>query len=231
MKSKPCATVIINTVNEVPERLINAINSYKEQQGVDMHILVSTIEGDIAVPIAIGMGCEVTISETKGIYAQLNNAVNFIRGDWWSYASGNDIASRTKMIEEITRCTDYNKKICYSNFYSLNPDSGILQKLEFHEYNIIKHYMGNFVNDCATQHVSLIEKYGPFMWHLWENDSFYDYWLRVYEGEGNIFVWNPNYTWTYCVYGDSKHILRTKNPEELKKYADIRNRMLKTHLR
>ena len=86
------ATVIINTINETPERLMLAINSYKNQVGVSLQIIISTIEEDTSIKIAKQMGCDVVINPEKGIYKQLNNAINYIKYDWWCYASGHDIA-------------------------------------------------------------------------------------------------------------------------------------------
>ena len=228
------ATVLINTVDEVQERLKTAIQSYKNQTGVKMQILVSTIKNDPAIVIAHEMGVECIVNPEKGIYKQLNNAMHYIKSDWWSFASGNDTAEPEKMINEINMCLNNNKKVCYSNFIQHYPDRkevSFYSAEKFSPYSYMLHLTGNFVNDCSMQHVSLIEKYAPFRYEEFGNDSMWDFWLRVAEGEGeHVFIYNPERTWTYHIYDSSKHIVRQKNPEELQRYAEIRHKMLNTHI-
>ena len=68
-------SVIINTINENPEKLKKAIDSYASQ---DTEIIISTVKGDPSLKY----GYKTVVSE-KGIYKQLNNAVKEITGDYF----------------------------------------------------------------------------------------------------------------------------------------------------
>ena len=229
---KPLITVIINTVNERPERLRKTIQSFKNQIEVDVHILVSTVEDDISIGIAKDMGCDHVICPDKGIYQQLNHAIKYIKGDWWSYSSGHDIALYDKLVTEYNCCIKNNAKVCYSAYWISYPDTNRKYVQRFYDYDYQKHLeLGNFVNDCALIKTSLIKKYAPFRHEEFHNDSFYDFWLRVYEGEGNIFCYNPEPTWDYIQYSDSKHIVRKVNTEEVIQYDNIRDKMKIKHLK
>jgi len=215
-------TVIINTVNEVPERLQAAIHSYKTQVGADVHILISTVEGDPSSELPH----EIVISP-KGIYQQLNNAVKHIYTDWWCYASGNDIAHTNKIQSEIMRCKNQRAKVCYSDF-NMGTPSGGFRRMIFPEYNYDTHVKGNFVNDCSMIHHSLL-KYMPFQFEKWGNLSHWDFWLRVYEAEGNVFCHNPYPTWDYIQHEDSKHIMRSKNPKEVHEMNELVKKLQHEH--
>lgn len=225
---KQRVTVLINTINEKSERLEKAIESYLNQDGVEVEILISTIVDDVSIEIGNRMGCKVIINGRKGIYEQLNNAVKFIDTEWWCYASGHDLAYPNKLISEVECCIKNNKKVCYSNYELSYPEGGDTA-VTFFDYDHTKHLQGNFVNDCAMINTEMSRKYFPFNHEQWGNDSFYDFWLRVYEGEGNIFCWNNIVTWKYIQFDDSKHIIRRKNEEELAKYHELRKRMLDSH--
>lgn len=227
--NRPKVTVLINTINEEPERLENAILSYKNQD-VDVQILISTVKDDVSIGIGERLGCDVVINPGKGIYEQLNNAVNHIKGDWWCYASGHDFALPDKLLNEVTCCINSGKKICYSDYILFYPESKNKKTVTFFPYDYHTHLTkGNFVNDCAMINTEMSKKYLPFRNELWGNDSHYDFWLRVFEGEGNVFCHNNVPTWVYIQYEDSKHIVRQKSKEELEEYRLLRSRMLSTH--
>lgn len=224
---KPYVTVLINTINEVPERLIATINSFKIQQKYfKLQILISTISNDVSINIANKMNCDVVVSDKKGIYEQLNNAVKYIKGDWWCYSSGHDISETNKLLNEVYKCINGNKLVCYSNYFTVNPDTNEKTEKIFYKYDYERHLKGNFINDCSVINTNLSKKYLPFRNDLWGNDSHYDFWLRIYEGEGNIFAWNKTPSWNYILFNDSKHLVRLKSEKELMEYANIRQEML-----
>ncbi len=228
--NKPFVTVLINTINEVEERLKKTITSFKEQAGVKLQILISTIENDISIDIAKQMDCDVVINNEKGIYQQLNNAINYIKGDWWCYSSGHDLALPDKLVNEINCCIKNKRQICYSDYYLINPTTNEKKQIKFFEYDYNLHLQkGNFVNDCAIISTALTKKYVPFDYKLWNNDSHYDFWLRIFEGEGNVFCYNNIPSWSYIEYNDSKHILREKSEIELYRYKYIRKNMIASH--
>ena len=123
------ATVIINTYNEKPEYLRATVEAFLNQVGVDLQIIISTVEGDPAIygiyngyPIEI----DLCISKRPGIYYQLNNAMKLATGDWITYMSSNDIPTPDKIISEIRACNEANvitknhtvrpkKSVCHSS--------------------------------------------------------------------------------------------------------------------
>jgi len=222
------ATVIINTYNEDRDTLRKAIESYVCQKGVDIQILISTVIHDDAILVAREYNIESIVSLSPGIYSQLNCSLSHIQNDWYAYASGNDIAKPNKMFDEIDKCVSSNKKVCYSAFDVINKVTGTEITRRFHDYNHTKHMKGNFVNDCATIHKSLIEKYGPFDGR-WGNHGYYDFWLRIYEGEGNVFVYNDNPTWDYIIRESSSHQKRSKDSTKVMENLMLKKEMLNYH--
>ncbi len=57
----------------------------------------------------------------------------------------------------------------------------------------------------------------------------YDFWLRVYEAEGDVFVYNPEPTFYYRQTDDSKHIKRKKNREEYLSNRRLREELQEYH--
>jgi len=225
---KPSATVIINTVNEKPEYLRQAIESYLKQRFVTMQVIVSTIKGDISTQIAKEYkGVQLVICPEKGIYEQLVHAVKFIKHEWFAYASGNDIAEPTKMYQEIRACQKHKKEVCYSDFYKANENLTVKKTASFHRYSYPLHLEGNYVNDCATVSTRLVMKYGFDL--QWGNHAYWDLWLRIYEGEGDVFVYNPSPTWIYRITNDSSHVKRKSNPEQKEKNLILRKKMIEHH--
>lgn len=224
-------TVIINTINEDPVYLRKAIESYKNQKWVKVHILISTVIGDKSIDMAKKMKCDVYINTKKGIYRQLNKAIKQIKGEWYCYASGNDVALPAKLYTEIMCCLKYDKKICYSNFIRANENLNNGRTTNFHEYNFTRHLNGNFVNDCALIHHTIIKKYAPFQWEKWGNHAYHDFWLRVHEGEGNVFCFNPKPTWVYRVTNNSKHVKRNLDPGKKQANIDLALKLRRYHER
>lgn len=222
------ATVIINTYKENPDYLRLAIESYLQQTDIEMQIIISSVKGDTSLRIAREYyNIDLCISPEPGIYEQLNNAVKKIKGDWFSIASGNDVAIPYKTRMEIDCCKAENKKVCYSAFLVSDEDFKHTDVARFHDYDYQKHLVGNFVNDDAIIHKSLL-KYLPFKLK-WGNHAIWDYWLRIYEKEGNVFCYNPIPTWKYRMSKDSAHIKRKSDPEKHKHNIDLRNKMLNSH--
>ena len=222
------ASVIINNFNKSKQQLIQAIESYLNQDGLDVQVIISTAQGDNSIKIAETYGLDCCISKEPGIYPQLNKAISFIKNDWFAYASGNDVAYSTKMYDEISSCVKHKKLVCYSGFDLTNNDLIVYKTRYFHDYSYEKHLKGNFVNDCATIHKSLIDKYGPFKL-CWGNHAYYDLWLRIFEGEGNVFIYNPNPTWMYRVTDKSSHIVRSKSMAQIEANKKLKLKMLRSH--
>lgn len=223
-------SVIINTVNEKPEILLAAINSYLNQQKVKVQVILSTIEGDPSLVLGKKLGLTLSISPQKGIYEQLNYALQYVYGDWVTYASGNDLACPLKLYDETAMCLKEKKLICYSDYMRISANMEPLQTFHSPEYMVRRHLQGNFVNDCAMIHRSLLTKFGPFDLK-WGNHAYWDFWLRVYEGMGNVFCHNRKVEWFYRMEDTSQHIQRRKDPEKIKINNDLRVKLLDYHKR
>jgi len=212
-------TVIINTINENPESLKKAIASYACQE---TEIIISTVRGDPSLK----WGYKKVISE-RGIYKQLNNAVKKITGEYFCYASGNDLAMPYKIKTEVDILKKTGKKVCYSAFF--REENNVRKTAGFHNYNFKKHLAGNFVSDCSMIETKLLRKYLPFNLR-WENDAFYDFWLRIYKGEGNVFVYNPKPTWVYIIDKNSLHKTRRRNKKAWGHRNKIRKQLINYHV-
>jgi hypothetical protein len=74
-----------------------------------------------------------------------------------------------------------------------------------------------------------LKKYAPFS-EKWGNFAYWDLWLRIYQGEGDVFIYNPQPTWNYCLSPNSLHIKRQKEtPEFMKQYNEQKFCMLTSH--
>lgn len=224
----PSVSVIINTMNEDPDILTQAIKSYLNQKDVKMQLIISSIQGDVSEGIAKDFGLTFSASPIPGIYEQLNYSLQFITGDWFAYASGNDIAMPTKMIDEVKCCLKHKKLVCYSDFLIVDENLYPKKKRLFHQYDIKKHLKGNFVNDCAIMHRSILDRLKPFDLR-WGNHSYWDLWLRAYERFGNVFCYNPVIEWLYRQQPTSSHIVREGDGEKKDRNTLLMNQMLLFH--
>lgn len=200
------AAVIINTFSENPNVLKRAVDSYRNQT-TPVQIIISTVEGDVSIESRDKFNdCDFSILPLKhhpgkspaGAYVQINHALNFINPsvEWLCYASGNDTAENFKIAIEMDACLNSRKQVCYSAFNYVGPDGGHIstQPLPAYDYNL--HLGGNFVSDCSLISMRLAEKYLPYKTQF-GNFAHWDSWLRIYEGEGNVFFYNDVPTWNY----------------------------------
>lgn len=225
------ASVIMNTFNEEREVLAAAINSYLCQEGCEIELIISTIEGDENIDFVLANYPATVVWMKKedhpgksplGSFMQLNNALPYITGEWFCFASSNDVAFPRKIITEIECCIQNGKEVCYSSYTM----SG--KPVRFHDYDFKKHLNGNFVSDCALVSERLVDKYLPFKTE-YKNYAYWDLWLRIYEGEGNVFHYNPQPTWNYKQDPESMHIKRRGNPELVAEAQKDREYMLSFH--
>lgn len=229
------ASVIMNVCEEKEFDMARAIDSYLSQ---DVQLIVSTLENDKCISFIKRNYPQIELVITKkkdhpgrspqGSFTQLNNALPLIKTDWFCFASSNDTALFNKISLEISACERTGKKICYSAFHTTDENMNNTGTRFFHDYDFQRHKRGNFVSDCALMHRSIVEKYLPFKLEL-NNYAYWDLWLRVYEGEGNVFVYNPIPTWNYRISENSMHIKRRSDPEQMAKYKQDELRMLKLH--
>lgn len=225
------ATVIMNTYNEKPHYLIASIEAYLSQRGVDMQVIVSTVSDDKNMAYLKSMPVDLVITprekhpghSPEGSFMQLNAAIPSVNGDFVCFGSSNDLPIVTKIANEAKRCVK-GKLVCYSDFYLCYTELNKKGRTNVGAYDINKHMQGNYVSDCALVQTELFKKYTPFRWEQWGNFSYWDLWLRIYKGEGNVFAYNPKPTWYYRQYGG----MHTKGrPDDYKKQ---RQRMIESHL-
>jgi hypothetical protein len=240
-------SVLMNTYQENKLYFEQAVKSYVNQVGVSVHLIISTIEDDISIkyinelkkklPNANIELCISTKKEhpgkgIKGIYYQLNKGVKLIKGDWFCYASSNDVAMPKKIITEIQYCIKNKKSICYSAYNKTNLILKNPKKVSFHSFSYLKLLKGNFISDCSLIKSSILKEFLPFN-NSYYNCGFWDLWLRIYNKYGNIFIYNPNVSFLYRICNESTHIKRNKEKNKELIYArakiNMRNQLLKKY--
>ncbi|MFO7939791.1 MAG: glycosyltransferase [Bacteroidales bacterium] len=222
------ASVVMNSYKEKPEYFVQAAESYLNQKGVSVELIVSTVRGDRCIELCKQYPVKIVVSETPGIWHQLNAGMQKTTGDWIVYASSNDVSIPEKLITEINRCIKIGKEVCYSTFHRCNKDLKITNTVTLGEYDYESHLKKNYVSDCSLFSKRLKDKYLPFK-EEYGNSAYHDFWLRIYEGEGNVFTYNPQPTWHYRIYNESRHILKKTNKELLAKEKKQKEKMLKSH--
>jgi hypothetical protein len=228
----------MNTVNEDPAILKREITGYLSQKGVKVQLIISTIEGDPSVDLVKSAFKNVDVAIMpasshpgkcpRGSFLQLNNALRIIRGDWFTFASSNDRVYPGKLKSEVDCCLSYSKEVCYSAYNVEDATNRVIRYQPFHEYRYDRHLQGNFVSDCSLISRRLVDKYLPFRDDL-NNYAYWDLWLRIYEGEGDVFVYNSLPTWGYVQHTNGMHILRQKSAEQIRQADADRQRMLSLH--
>ncbi len=237
LDSKPLVSIIMNTFNEDPNHLKAAIDSCYGQSMVEVELIISTVEGDRNINFIETFYPKVKLVITNkndhpgrgssGCYVQINNALKYITGEWFSFISSNDILLPNKSIIEIMQCVSRRKHICYSNFYhtTRNKRSHITR---FHEYDYEKHLINNYVSDASLMSRFIIDKYAPFKIEF-NNYCFWDFWLRIHKGEGNVFAFNEIPIFEYRILPSSAHIQAKNNTDVVNKRRYDKNRMLEFH--
>ena len=224
----PRVSIVMNSYRDDPSRLRAAIRSYRKQCGVQLQLIVSTVQGDRAIRIAQAKADKVVVNAHAGIYSQLNAALSHVTGDWYAYASGNDTALPTKLADEIALCEQQQKVVCYSDFRVVNEVDGTTTSTKFFEYDYARHLRGNFVSDLGLVRRDILDKYSPLR-EQYANMAYWDFWLRVAEGEGDVFVYNSKPEWVYYVTRSSRHVQRLSSVSARQENTMLRQRMLADH--
>ena len=239
--AKHKVSVIMNQHREQPDVLSREIKAYLNQEDCDVQLIVSTRIGDPNIPLLSQKFPQVELAilpeipelahgkkSPRGTFLQLNNAIPLVKGDWFVFASADDFVYHNKLKLEIEQCIAEGKEVCYSAYNYANPQGKIIHTQPFHDYDYEKHKVGNFVSDVSPISRRLFDKYLPFRTEL-NNYGYWDLWLRIYEGEGNVFTYNPIPTWSYVRNSTAMHIIRRNDPEEQRRTLKDRNRMLALH--
>ena len=200
-------SIIINSYKENKNNIISSIKNIRNQN-VNTQIIFSTAKGDSSIDIVKDLDIDdLVISDKSGIFYQLNNALKKVKGEWLCYSSSNDIWDKNKLRTEISKCIENDKLVCYSNFVNIDENNKEIGKRKFFSYDYNKHLKGNYVSDLSVFNYTKLKKYLPFN-IKYNNYAYYDLWLRIAEGEGNVFVHNDNYTWKYVQSKNSRHITK-----------------------
>lgn len=220
-------SVIVNSFNEKEIVFKKTIESILNNKNVDLQIVLSTVSGDNCLNYLKDYNLTLVVNSKPGIYQQINNTIEHLTGDYITYFSSNDIMSKYKLQIESEMLRQSGKKVCYSAFNKIEID-GKKNVKSFYDYSFDKHLVGNFVSDCSMVKKDIFTKYSPFNVE-YGNHAFHDFWLRIYEGEGDVFVYNPTPTWDYLVTEDSSHFKRSKNPQKKIENELSRQKMLEKH--
>ena len=223
-------SIVINSYKDNQDTLRDVIESYQKQTvSCEVEIIVSTIKNDPAIDTAKSMNVDkICTGATPSIWSQLNRGVNYATGDWFCYASGNDEAMPNKLKDELSLLLKTGKKVCYSACYIVNENGEITGVNEFHPYDYEKHLLGNFTTDVLMINMEVLRKYLPFR-KEYGNSIYWDMWLRVYEGEGDVFVYNPKPNYLYCIDGMGRHSKKKKNPAIWNRDELTKAQMLRSH--
>jgi len=224
-------SIIMNSYQEKKDYLKQAIKSCYANEDVKIDLIISTVKDDPAIDIAKKLGVKkIVINDKPGIFQQTNAALKYVEGEWFCLSSGNDYVMPRKLITEMTCALKTKKKICYSAFYVTDENLNITGISQWYKYDYKKHLIGNFIYDGALMHRSIFDKYMPYQIR-WNNHACWDFWLRVYEGEGNVFAYNPIPIFKYRQMKDSQHIRRKKDEKWYKKNIRDREILLNYHKR
>lgn len=214
--------------------------SYKEKEGLFKRslkgiwetnpgqVILSTVKGDPCLRW-VDKDVEVVINDKPGIFSQIKAMFPLIREKYACLISSNDLLLPHKLTEEEGILEKTGKKVCYSSFVIKNEISKKEESVYLSKpYSYADHLKGNFVNDSAMVCSRLLKKYG--LKEKYKNNTYYDLWLRIYEGEGNVFINNDNPTWVYYVTRDSQHIKRKKDKKKYKQNKLDRQAMINNHI-
>ena len=148
--SSMLVSIILNTYNEKKEYLVEAIESYLHQT-IKTEIIVSTIDDDRNLELIKSFPVKVVTMKKEehpgksplGSFMQINNALSSITGEWFSFASSNDIALPFKNEMEVNCCMNNGKDVCYSAFDIIDESGMKINERKFHEHNNIR-FIGDY---------------------------------------------------------------------------------------
>jgi glycosyltransferase involved in cell wall biosynthesis len=235
-------TVIMNTLNEDKKYLKEAIDSYINQQGVELQFILSTVECDYSIGYVKEHYPSIELVITplkehpaggntnlpKGAYIQLNNALNYVKGDFVCYASSNDRALPNKLQSECEIMRRYRKLVCYSNYNFIKEDGKFIKTMKLPSYKHSLHLQGNIVSDCSMFRSSLIKEFLPFDLSV-NNLAYWDFWLRLYRKKGDVFIHNLTPTWEYRQHPSSMRLKRLADPVKQEKELEERRKLIERY--
>ena len=219
-------TVIVNSFGEREDVFGAAMQSILD--AAPSQVILSTVVSDECTGWVDDSRIEIVLSEEPSVYGQLNKAIPFVRMPYVCYASSNDTMYPHKLKDEVSILEESGMGVCYSSFDKMYPDTMHRTVHISRGYSYSKHLRGSIVSDCAMIKTDILRKYYPFK-EEYGNKAFYDFWLRVYEGEGDVFINNRNPTWCYVIHNDSSHIQRRKSSTAWNLNKELTKKVFKDH--
>lgn len=230
-KKKYNISIILNTRNDNPDYLITCIKSIIYQNNVSIQLIISTVEGDISIDVRnlyfptidiyISPKNESPDYGYKCIYHQLNKALPYVKYEWFMYMSANNILLPNKLQNEIEKCLDNNKMICYSNYYVTDEylhNRKIQPNIEFNYRKLCEE---NYITSRALIKSELLKQFVPIV-DKYDGYGFWELYLRIYEKYGNVFIYNNEAQFIYRNVGNikmntncKKKLLEEMNPIKL----------------
>ena len=221
-------TVLMNSYNEKEVLFRRAVESVF--QANPCQLILSTVKGDKCmewITDYLEYPIRIVENDKPGIFEQLNAMLPHIRGKYVCYASSNDIMLPHKLSEEAGILRSTGKKVCYSAFEII--ERGGNRTIPAPPYSYERNLQQSYISDCALVEVKTFLKYTPFVLE-YKNYAYLDLWLRIFEGEGEVFIPNNNPTWVYHITKQSQHIRRKRDKNLQREYLRHRTLMLKDHV-
>jgi len=229
-------SILVNSYQPEKNDLLRSINGCLNQIGVNVTIIIITIEDDPTINIINELNNNKIIlviikkidhpgKGPKGIYYQLNQGIKHIKTRFFSYFSSNDIIYPHKSINEITKICNNDAVFCYSSF--LIKYKNKVKKFSFpiNKMNFANLLTQNFINDCATVDLYKLHKdLLYFEYNKFENHSYWNFWLTIIKKYGEkCYIYNNNLEWEYIRDIDnSQSLQRKKNIVEEFKNQNLR---------
>ena len=245
-------TIIINSYNPHPPDLYKSLASCFSQKKINIKIIISTVENDPTIKIVNNLKNNKfnTLRDTmtrdiklvicklsehpgrgpRGIFFQLNKALEEVKTRYVSYFSSNDVMLPTKSYNEIESLKNNNSIFCFSRYNSYYP---LTKKTERFNYpknlmnysNLLK---SNFINDCATIDLNQLTEPIQFNYEKYGNVCYWHLWLKLLNKHGkNCMSINNNVEWIYIrEENKSQAIERSKNKNKTELYKNLREFML-----
>lgn len=191
----------MNTYQENPQYLKDAVLSYMNQRNVNVQLIISTVEGDPSIKFVPkefpeekwqnGSTIEFCIEKKGDAFSRFNKATELLKGEWFCYATSYDVAVITKLETEIRVCKKAKKAVCYSSYAITNDRLKHIKPTTFHQFSYQKLLKKNFISSSSLVRADVLRQFLPFSTEF-RTCEFWDLWLRVYLRLGNVFVYSKD---------------------------------------
>tara|TARA_R110000803_G_scaffold52326_2_gene107724 strand:- start:4625 stop:5374 length:750 start_codon:yes stop_codon:yes gene_type:complete len=244
--NRPEISTIMTTYQDDAIELRNAVNSILHQEGVNIELILVMVTDDINIK-AVRLWVPIINKAAKftrmklievspedhpgrspgGSFYQINEGLKHVTKPWVRWFSGDDLLYPRSSMKQVEALEKSGKLVSYGGFTLLDEKNTVLESVKFYPYRRETHQFTNFINDVALWSSDLL-KFTPFLWERWENYSFWDLWLRIYDVHGDVFHYTDEVLWSYRIRERSEHVARLKRPGGKSDY-DRQRRAFKTN--